>query len=498
MADAPSISVQRFLGLYTFSPNDVGDFAQLIKAENLQFNRAGMIEGRPGFKRVAYRDDLVGADHGWYIGTYTDGDVYPAHFFQIGGSFFIWGAPDTDTLFDMEEPGTSQNRGVQYGGYMFFTDGNKWDGTTLTPTSGYPGTYGPIVDHNERVWCNNNCRLYFSAVGNGDNWPAANFIDVDPVSNDTITELRSYRDRLYIFRTTSVWVLNTPGIPTSWSLRKLSDDGCDYQTSVEYEGILYWFGRRGAYRHDGVNTTLISELVQNEWDSIVPYESDGESWPRISYTAVFGDNWIVCLGLSDNRQKLMCFHTKLNQWTEWVLAWEREDPEDTAPPQIRGMWAQQANTEWVARGLYLFMEDSPNFFVAGIVPEVENDNPSSDCTGTAPGNIFPFSPVLQTKFSDFGEPYSKKRVTQWMAEYVGQGLIVDQFDEENRTVSRTIVDDEGGTHQRRIRGLGYFRRLSMRITFQTPTDLGWYLRAVYGKLTARGQQIKNADETSND
>jgi hypothetical protein len=515
---APEISTTRFKGLVTASFGDDGDITQLIRAENMVFDDSGIIHGRRGFHWLLGQsaDGEEAGARAFYAGVFVDSAMTPYHMFQIDGEAFYWtGIPSesfTEITFGSDEDDASEfvteNQGVQYGGYTYFTDGTKWQGEDLTVVDGYPGGYGPMEDHNERVWCNDNCRLYFSAVGNGEDWPAANFIDVSPVESDTITEIKSYQNRLMIFRTRDVWVLETPAGPTSWSLRKLADDGCDYQCSIEHNGVLYWFGRRGAYKFNGVTIERISDPIQDKWDDQEPFNAGGRSRPRLSYTTVFDDSWIICFGMPRNQQMILCYHTKLDQWTEWTLGWSQDDGDN--PYVIRGMWAEDTNTQWTTRGLFLFVQKSPYFFISAITPEYSAGiEPYSYDTVNATAEVddqlvlgdeaFRFNPVLQTKWSDFGEPYNKKRVTQWMLEYASNGVQIEQVDEEMRQVSTTLGNSTGSrVDQNRVRGIGYFRKVSLRITLGSPSPVGWYIRGLYGRMKARGQQIRSASESYGD
>ena len=206
------------------------------------------------------------------------------------------GDPTDTHLDELDSSGAlaSVGRGVQYGGAFYFSNGRKWDGSALTTVTDYPGNFGPMAVHNERVWCEANSRLFFSEVGDADTWPALNFIDVEPGVDDSILDIVPFKNRLFIFKERTAWILETPGATTSWTLRQWANYRAFQQTAIEYNGVLYWFGAGGVYQTDGITTSRISEPIQDVFDSVHALENVANPYTN-SYSCVFDNQLINCL-----------------------------------------------------------------------------------------------------------------------------------------------------------------------------------------------------------
>lgn len=493
----PAISVAKFSGLATYAPNDEGDFSQLIRAENAQFNRAGQIEARRGFH--FFTNLPTGNQSGRCLGKLTPPNpiTSPTRMFLGNTRYHKWAGDKHDP--SLASVGAlapnAQNTGAQYAGVLYFLDALNWNGTTISLTTGQPATgRGAICAHNERIWVAPTagafpCRLYFSAVGDPENWPSDNFIDVGPGDGGAIVDLRSYRNRLYIFKTKSLWILETPGAPTSWSLRRYSYDGCVGQSSIEHEGILYWFGREGAYRHDGSSIKVISEPIADVWnDNEVTDDSFAQS-------AVYDDMWVFWIWQNGN-QKVLCFHTKLEQWTEWTFDWQ------TPTTYVESIWAEPIDDGGFTKGFYLGVHNTTHGMIVGI-EFGGTANPFLDELGSRIGadsiTQYPYDVTIQTKWSDFGDPLSKKRVKQWMVETDGGDMRAEQIDGEQRQVEQYLIGTGGYndniTVEQRFRGIGYFRKLSLRLTITNFATVGWKLHGLWGDMSVKGKQIKNESQT---
>ncbi len=82
----------------------------------------------------------------------------------------------------------------------------SWDQTTFQTLAGTPPAFGFSTHHAGRHWAAGNAsapsRLYYSAVGNPEDWVGAGSgsIDIDPGDGDAITALLSWKKELWVFK----------------------------------------------------------------------------------------------------------------------------------------------------------------------------------------------------------------------------------------------------------------------------------------------------------
>lgn len=161
---------------------------------------------------------------------------------------------------------------------LYITNGvnvmSKWDGTTYTATSpGSPPAAKFVRVHKNIMFLAGNStnpsRLYFSALGDPESWPALNFIDVGKGDGDQITGLAILLDRLVITKNNSVWLLEGDSSST-FVLRRISDEaGCvDQHTIVVVKNTLGMLARDGFYFFDGVRMVLASEKILGTFDTL--------------------------------------------------------------------------------------------------------------------------------------------------------------------------------------------------------------------------------------
>ncbi len=86
------------------------------------------------------------------------------------------------------------------------TNPKSWDQTTFQTLAGTPPVFGFSTHHAGRHWAAGNAsapsRLYYSAVGNPEDWVGAGSgsIDIDPGDGDAITALLSWKKELWVFK----------------------------------------------------------------------------------------------------------------------------------------------------------------------------------------------------------------------------------------------------------------------------------------------------------
>ncbi len=204
----------------------------------------------------------------------------------------------------------------------------KWDGTTFADQAGSPPIAKYIRVHKNRMFLAGNptnpSRLYFSELGDPENWPVLYFIDIGKGDGDEITGFGVLLDNLVIFKTNSIWVLQGDS-PSNFVLRKVVDGyGSVSQTSItNVKETLTAFTKDGVFFFDGVRSALASEKIEKTIKNL------NKSYLSLA-SAVFFDNKLyiaVPEGDSMKNNLVLVFDTLRTAWTlyrgipvsEWVI-----------------------------------------------------------------------------------------------------------------------------------------------------------------------------------
>lgn len=190
----------------------------LNQAENLRFTQDGGIEKWYGADRHTVnhilKDFVLGetaikaiTDY-WVTGSVTTQKLVAA----VGGSFFNVGIGSSSLI------GVNSTLGNATAPAHFSTfndllimgmEGmppNSWDQTTFQLLAGSPPNFWFSTPHRGRHWASGNSsapsRLYYSAVGNPEDWVGAGSgsIDIDPGDGDNIVGLMSWKNELFVFK----------------------------------------------------------------------------------------------------------------------------------------------------------------------------------------------------------------------------------------------------------------------------------------------------------
>lgn len=484
-------------------------------------------------------------------------------------------------------PDDFQSVGVEFGNAVYFTkgmyikffDSNPVD-VEFHPIPGFPFGFADraaLVWHADRMWTisfqSGSPRLYFSAPGDPLSWPAANFIDVGDNNWYAATGLYSFQGRLYIWTSVDMWALETPGVPTTWVLRRFARIGSDAGSTVEHDGVLYWCGPEGIYSYTGSEVEKISDPIE---DIIFSRQTQhlglGEGF-SMTRTAAFRD--LVIFQIRCERHfdsiRTFVFNPKLKVWSEWTFAAQTNSGVSEIYPS--SIWAEEADQGNVDTGIYMtWTDENQHGFLVGT--ELDADykvDETGTRTGTPTVTERPYSVVIQTKYSDFEDAYNKKRVLDWVFEYEGRDLLVEQLDERFATIDQSfpapvnsrivavsagvrefnvvnltvptghgiskgdiiVVDVVDATYDgtftvlgvkatsisyrlvaaddvasgagtvtftpnavylNRARGIGYFRKVSLKITASNFKYVGFKLYGIFARMRVRGRQITSQEQ----
>lgn len=485
----PELNLRRFKGLRLYYPKSEKSQDELSQADNIMFDREGVLVARPGIKHqtalVSADSSLATASPGHLLVAFPHASFSTVYLFlSKSNRMFV-----SDGVSPFTEVPGGSNTGTAYEAVIYddkvwLSTGLYYDLATMSAVSGMPTGREVILVHKDRLWITsrsttlgstNPYRIYFSEPGAplSGGWPAANFIDVRTSTPNR--GLVSYRDSIYVFKPNSVWVLNTGGLPSNWSLRQLGNQGSIGGYCV-YNNVLYWVGETGVYSYNGVEITRLSDPIQSYFDG-----------SRFTY-----DNFCQVVGFEGN---LIIAVAKQGQ------------PRDYWIYNIRlRAWSKMVTPLFSTLGRMLVVDTKFAVIVDNVMPGVYfggGENAALAATRKArvwrmDPTVFkdtdyldgdqPYSVTFETEQFDFDSPLDKKRVHQVSIEASFTDLTIDQIDEEGRTKTKALVgEDPTKVTQVRIPALGYFRR--MRFKFSTvnfPGGLKFYgLRAI---LKERGQE----------
>lgn len=316
-----------------------------------------------------------------------------------------------------------------------------------THIAGFPlggRVWSTMSYHADRMWWasrqDGSAKIYFSAPGNPESWPAANFISIGEASNTFITEIRSFQNRLYIWTTDDMWVLETPGVPTTWILRRFAHIGCDGKTSIEYNGAMYWVGPTGVYRFDGGGIEKLSEPIEPVFRDRIRRLGIGHSYVDWAYVTVYRDQLIFTLNMETNvDRRVFCYSVIHNAWSEWIFSFQNEAA-GLEPWSVFAIPLSLNAIPSPAAGLYMtWRNDAQHGFLTGINTQYDY---KADEKGTRTGSPtiteYPVSVVVQTKHTDFDDAYYTKRVYNWDLEFEGGDVLVEQIDSRNVIKEKTV------------------------------------------------------------
>lgn len=150
--------------------------------------------------------------------------------------------------------------------------GGRWNPDSgWVPVAGLPKCRVGCI-YKDRFWVSpgivgpgaNPSRLTFSDPGDGDTWPATNFIDVNPGDGQAITNLLTVDDNLIIFKERSIYVLGYDVNPADAILRQLeSSIGAPwYYCALEKDGVVYFYDEQDVYEMRDFQFRKLTERIK--------------------------------------------------------------------------------------------------------------------------------------------------------------------------------------------------------------------------------------------
>jgi hypothetical protein len=185
----------------------------LTQAENLVYTLDGGVEKWPGVTLVTLtplKDPILGSTTVKGIFDYWRQASNQKLVASVGNSYFditsgtLIGSTSSSVVTDKPHFSTFNDL------LILAAEGNQaprsWDQTTFQNLAGTPPTFSFSTPHAGRHWGSgypsNPSRLYYSAVGNPEDWIGAGSgsIDIDPGDGDKIVGIISWKRELFVFK----------------------------------------------------------------------------------------------------------------------------------------------------------------------------------------------------------------------------------------------------------------------------------------------------------
>lgn len=322
-----------------FAPTAIAD-NEATDLQNVIFTESGSFKTREGYAKL--NSSTIGAS------VVTTGLKYYA---QADGDRFLVGVFSDDKIRKMDYSGSSGPDGTwdDITGALSFSIGQDnlasfavgqdtliiEDGLSSTPPYKYTGTGDAaalggsppnatlVAFHKNMAFAagNSSARstLYFSDVGNIENWTTGLSGNVGVETNDgsVIRALVSVYDALYICKDTSIWRLSGDDKDTFQLQKMVSGTGCNSPNAIALIGndAFLTSSQGDVYIYDGgVNLKLISTKVRGTIADA--------SFSRLAYasTVVYDKDYFISFSdsSSSSNNRILLFDSFNLAWTKFV------------------------------------------------------------------------------------------------------------------------------------------------------------------------------------
>ncbi len=425
-----NLNLTEFKGLDTVHTSSAIDDTAQAELVNMVLTERGYLQKRTGLHRNTAINDGDGLTFLGRFHTSTFDRIITLNGQDDDLDYFPLPLDITDSTFTQINNNVSAGvcHGAQYSTKFYITsfagDSYVYDGTTLTAfASKVAGTQNFF--HLDREWIINcvsgtqwDDLRYSEIAGSGGtdfstaNHPSANVIKVGPGDGSACTKIIKFNDNLYIFKRDSVWVLFTEtNTPSDWTLRQIEPGlGCTSGRGAEvHENLLYFLSMDGVYRTDGTTFEEISAPIRDFWA--------GRGLPLNLYDlnfyeslAIVGDLLFVFVynpdESSDDRHQTFVYNIRTKGWSRFI--WRN---------LVSGGTIFRTPIVVSDYGLPLMYLGEFNATNGYIYWWGQNDRWTDASEDAVFSFATPYESYLVTKFFDFQEPGTWKRMTDATIDY---------------------------------------------------------------------------------
>lgn len=489
------ITLKNFSGLDLRGPSELLSNRSLQVFQNWEIGDIGQIKSRPGFQQKY--DGTVFANNARFIGQHSNdtganqlivqtiSDNYTSkhgagRLYYTNNGGVSWGSIGSVDY--------SCGRSVQYtNGLSYIPTAaglHSWNGSTWTgPIATSKNSSYNLVFAFDRLFTIDNAskNIFYSDANLPATWSGANF-DFKTDNKDNIVGILNYRDRLVVFFTNSIRIINIQGPPSSWTQKFFSyymgvqSQNCYYV----YNDLLYFLSSEGFFRTDLSQVEELSKPIapalQTRWEAP---DQPGGTWQRYQdsigyWRQRFFITVRTSLGSAGSSSpastyKMFCYNVKNGFWSEVILNISNSDGLGWSPgvsylPVFVGKKVA-GNAQYNKPGLYMFTGDT-----SGRMYLFDDEDPVYyDGTSSAT----PYDCILRTRDIDGDVPADWKRCYTYSVRKKESG---------GQALSFMIIlngSNQGGwfyptssttPKQLKLHGPGFFRTMSLQIKDQYPQN----------------------------
>jgi len=190
-------------------------------------------------------------------------------------------------------------------------------------------------------------RLRFSKQFSVGEWPALNFIDINPDDGDMISGMVSFFDQLPIFKRESIYVLSGND-ETDFVIQRAQSDvrvGAISNRSIKViDNRVAFLSERGIYAYDGIRTQYISQNLEAIFDKANVNQARRFNWAQEGITVAINYKngsrtwyWLqIPTGSSQQNDLSLVFDYTLGNWTifDGIVAHSMAIVEESNEPRL--------------------------------------------------------------------------------------------------------------------------------------------------------------------
>ena len=288
------------------------------------------------------------------------------------------------------------------------------DGITITAVTGEPDAIF-ATNYRDRIYVAGSGgsgtnasrkRVSFSNAGTATTWDSNDFFDVEDIRGEGITGLTMFNDKLYIFKTNSIFSYDEIQLKAV----QLEVGAYSHYNVEEIDGILYTFCPAGIFATNGSEAKRISDPVQDYIKDFRPdYQTSsgaGDMGRIVRNTYSFSFQKKYCVYIQDTESPksrddvVLVYNTLLKNWEVWSGFDDFQ--------RIVSMKGFSCAQTWQAKEAVFGLDDT------GKVYRLFNSQTTSDNATTVGGDIIadnisnsvgtPISTLVETPFYTLGNP----------------------------------------------------------------------------------------------
>lgn len=165
-------------------------------------------------------------------------------------------------------------------------------------------------------------RLWFSNLGDETTWSANDYIDIEPYDGDIITGLAVFKDALWIFKNSSIFVLAGDS-PSNFIVQRVTSGiGCvnlAHATIKVAEERMFFLSWAGVFEIGPGGIRRISDPIGTYFSSVSSSDTRFSPGASSSAAVLLSDHqyWLAFLA-TDSAYRLLVYDYEIGAWTEFT------------------------------------------------------------------------------------------------------------------------------------------------------------------------------------